>query len=106
MYVRKEAVLSSQIEGTQSLLQDLLAAEAQLYTPETPKDVEEVVVSVNEVRDVTGTSYPAANQLIERLVRIGILTEITGRSRNRRFRYDAYVELFDEHSADNGGPAR
>src|SRR6266545_6605613 len=28
MYVRKEAVLSSQIEGTQSSLQDLLAAEA------------------------------------------------------------------------------
>ncbi|WP_217433661.1 Fic/DOC family N-terminal domain-containing protein, partial [Caulobacter sp. S45] len=33
MYVRKEAVLSSQIEGTQSSLQDLLAAEAQLYAP-------------------------------------------------------------------------
>jgi len=30
MYVRKEAVLSSQIEGTQSSLQNLLAAEAQL----------------------------------------------------------------------------
>jgi hypothetical protein len=42
MYVRKEAVLSSQIEGTQSSLQDLLAAEAQLYTS-TPKDVDEVV---------------------------------------------------------------
>jgi Fic family protein len=28
MYVRKEAVLSSQIEGTQSSLQDLLSAEA------------------------------------------------------------------------------
>ncbi len=28
MYVRKEAVLSSQIEGTQSSLQDVLAAEA------------------------------------------------------------------------------
>ena len=30
MYVRKEAVLSSQIEGTQSSLQDLLAAEASM----------------------------------------------------------------------------
>ena len=30
MYVRKEAVLSSQIEGTQSSLQDLLAAEAKV----------------------------------------------------------------------------
>jgi Fic family protein len=43
MYVRKEAVLSSQIEGTQSSLQDLLAAEARLYMSDTPKDVEEVV---------------------------------------------------------------
>lgn len=43
MYVRKEAVLSSQIEGTQSSLQDLLAAEARMLTPDTPKDVDEVV---------------------------------------------------------------
>ena len=43
MYVRKEAVLSSQIEGTQSSLQDLLAAEANLLGGETPGDVGEVV---------------------------------------------------------------
>lgn len=42
MYVRKEAVLSSQIEGTQSSLQDLLAAEAQLFEPSLPRDVDEV----------------------------------------------------------------
>lgn len=42
MYVRKEAVLSSQIEGTQSSLQDLLAAEAHLLDPSAPRDVEEV----------------------------------------------------------------
>lgn len=43
MYVRKEAVLSSQIEGTQSSLQDLLAAEAQILAPDRPHDVAEVV---------------------------------------------------------------
>jgi len=43
MYVRKEAVLSSQIEGTESSLQDLLAAEAALLDPEAPQDVAEVV---------------------------------------------------------------
>jgi Fic family protein len=43
MYVRKEAVLSSQIEGTQSSLQDLLAAEAHILSPDTPRDVDEVV---------------------------------------------------------------
>src|SRR6266511_5445899 len=47
MYVRKEAVLSSQIEGTQSSLQDLLAAEAQVLTPERPRDVAEVINYVN-----------------------------------------------------------
>ncbi len=43
MYVRKEAVLSSQIEGTQSSLQDLLEAEAEILSPNQPKDVDEVV---------------------------------------------------------------
>ena len=43
MYVRKEAVLSSQIEGTQSSLQDLLAAEAHILSPDRPRDVDEVV---------------------------------------------------------------
>jgi Fic family protein len=43
MYVRKEAVLSSQIEGTQSSLQDLLSAEAKVFNPEQPHDVAEVL---------------------------------------------------------------
>ncbi|WP_114239766.1 Fic family protein [Dyella sp. C9] len=47
MYVRKEAVLSSQIEGTQSSLQDLLAAEAHILAPDRPRDVDEVVNYVN-----------------------------------------------------------
>ena len=43
MYVRKEAVLSSQIEGTQSSLQDVLAAEAKVLAADRPRDVNEVV---------------------------------------------------------------
>ena len=43
MYVRHEAVLSSQIEGTQSTLEDVLAYEAGALRDDTPKDVEEVV---------------------------------------------------------------
>ena len=43
MYVRHEAVLSSQIEGTQSTLEDVLAYEAEATHNDTPKDVEEVV---------------------------------------------------------------
>ncbi len=47
MYVRKEAVLSSQIEGTQSSLDDLLAAEARVLRSRRPDDVGEVVNYVN-----------------------------------------------------------
>lgn len=59
MYVRKEAVLSSQIEGTQSSLQDLLAAEARIFSRERPRDVDEVVnyvramnYGLNRLRDL------------------------------------------------------
>ena len=47
MYVRKEAVLSSQIEGTQSSLQDVLAAEAKIFSPNRPRDVREVINHVD-----------------------------------------------------------
>lgn len=42
MYVRREAALSSQIEGTQASLIDLLEFEAQAAEPERPADVEEI----------------------------------------------------------------
>jgi Fic family protein len=43
MYVRREAVLSSQIEGTQSTLDDVLAYEINSDRAKLPRDVEEVV---------------------------------------------------------------
>lgn len=43
MYVRKEAVLSSQIEGTQASLIDVLEFESQAVEPDNPHDVAEVV---------------------------------------------------------------
>ena len=43
MYVRHEAVLSSQIEGTQCTLEDVLEYEADASGREQPKDVGEVV---------------------------------------------------------------
>jgi Fic family protein len=43
MYVRQEAVLSSQIEGTHSTLEDVLQFEADARGRDLPKDVEEVV---------------------------------------------------------------
>ena len=52
------------------------------------------IVAVADVQQVTGTTYAAANNLAARLAELGILAEITGYSRNRRFRYEPYVRLF------------
>lgn len=57
------------------------------------------ILSVNDVRAVTGTTYASANVLVSRLVRAGVLEEMTGYARNRRFRYAPYIALFTE-----GGP--
>lgn len=43
MYVRKEAVLSSQIEGTRASINDLIKAEAEIFDSQGPADVFEVV---------------------------------------------------------------
>ncbi len=57
---------------------------------------EHPIVSVNEVRALIGTTYPAANDLVATLVRNGILEETTGQARNRRFMYQSYIRLFNE----------
>jgi hypothetical protein len=43
---------------------------------------------------LTGTSFAPANQLVARMTELGILREVTGNARNRRFRYEPYVRLF------------
>lgn len=63
------------------------------------------IVSVAEVRGLTATTYAAANVLVQRLCDEGILVEMTGYARNRRFRYNDYVALFSESApqqAENG----
>jgi len=43
MYIRKEATLSSQVEGTQATFSDLLKVEAKVEKAETHKDVDEIL---------------------------------------------------------------
>ena len=56
---------------------------------------EHPIVSAKQVQELLGTTFAAANQIVRRLVAIGILQEITGQARHRRFRYDPYIQLFD-----------
>jgi Fic family protein len=57
------------------------------------------IVAVEDVRRLTGTTYPAANELVKRFVDQKMLREITGHARHRRFRYDPYVRLFTDEEA-------
>lgn len=60
------------------------------------------ILSVKDVREITGNSFAAANNLVAKLSELGMLREITGQARNRRFRYEPYIRLFEEN---NGAPA-
>jgi len=56
-------------------------------------------MSVKDVQALLGTTFAGANQIVRRLTDLGVLSEVTGRSRHRRFRYDAYVKLFEDDAA-------
>jgi Fic family protein len=57
---------------------------------------ERPIVSIEDVRSIASVTYAAANDLVRRLVEHGVVVEMTGQRRHRRFRYDPYVRLFDE----------
>jgi len=54
------------------------------------------IVNVARVRKWLGITMQAANNIVNRLVDAGLLREITGYARNRRFRFDPYLRLFEE----------
>ncbi|MBW6493185.1 MAG: Fic family protein [Burkholderiaceae bacterium] len=54
------------------------------------------IVTVKDVENLIGTTYAGANSIVARLVRVGVLEEMTGFARNRRFRYAPYIALFNE----------
>jgi Fic family protein len=73
MYVRKEAVLSSMIEGTQSSLSDLLMFEFE-HQPGVPlDDVQEVsnyVAALNHGLKRLGEDFPLSLRLLKEIHRI------------------------------------
>lgn len=53
------------------------------------------LLTIRRAEKILGTSYVTAAKTVAELERLGILREVTGRSRNRRYRYDRYLALFD-----------
>jgi Fic family protein len=52
-------------------------------------------VTIRDVEKITGLKNPNAISLTNKMVGLGILKELTGRKRNKVFRYQDYVNLFD-----------
>ena len=83
MYVRREAVLSSQIEGTQSSLDDVLAFEADIPGVKQPTDIAETVnyvKAMNRGIQLLG-DLPLSGRLIREVHR-ELLTGVRGQERN------------------------
>ena len=58
-------------------------------------------VTVPQAREVIDMSYPVANDLVANFEELGLLEEVTGQKRNRRYRYKPYLELFGELAPEN-----
>jgi len=52
------------------------------------------VVSAADLEEQLGVSAPTAQALLKDLIRLGILTEITGQMRGRLYAFHAYLDLF------------
>lgn len=83
MYVRKEAVLSSQIEGTQSSLADVLEVEASVFDPHHPSDVGEVLNYVTAMNHglLRLQEIPLCIRLIKE-IHHALLHDVRGREKN------------------------
>lgn len=65
----------------------LLVLKSLQYTPFT---------TANQLVRQTNLSLPTVNRALEELIRLNILHEISGRSRNRVYRYTEYVAMLNE----------
>jgi len=72
MYIRKEATLSSQVEGTQATFADVLRAEAKVESLETRKDVDEILNYIKAMNHGLERleSLPLSLRLIKEIHRI------------------------------------
>lgn len=57
---------------------------------------ERPMLDVNLARERLGLSFATANKLVEQLERLGLVREVTGRRRDRIFRFKPYLDLFED----------
>ena len=54
------------------------------------------IVTIHRVTELIGTTKPTATKAVMALVGAGVMSETTGRKRDRAFTYDAYLDRLKE----------
>lgn len=54
------------------------------------------IVSIGDITKMMDTTFPTANTMCMKLVRLNILKEITGRPRSRMFVYKRYLDILKQ----------
>ncbi len=66
---------------------------------------ERPIVNVRMVEKELACSFAKANSLVNSFVKLGLLEEMTGWQRNRRYRFRPYLALFDAAPETDTTPA-
>jgi Fic family protein len=104
-YLRGVAQVAGEAAATAGKIVRLLEKHCQLITAQLKRTsgtalalledlFQRPVVTIRTVERLTGLSFGNAGKLVARLVEIGILAEMTGQQRRRRYRYSEYLSLF------------
>jgi Fic family protein len=64
---------------------------------------EKPMISIREAEQIMGVSYVTASSVIANMQKAGLLKEITGQKRNKVFRYEPYIDLFNRQSISRLG---
>ena len=58
------------------------------------------IITVNRASELLELPFSVVNVIIARFTELKILEEFTGRKRNRRYRYQEYLRLFDDEEVE------
>ncbi len=82
----------------EEMLQALRADRARGVVLEIVEDlIGYPLITISEAAALHNVTYPPAKQAVERLVRLGILREITGKSYGRLYACDKVFEILNRH---------
>ena len=103
MHVYKEATKSSNIEGTQTKIEEALQDEEEIKgmgsrSANALKLIDTMYqnpfTDITKTASIIGQSFPTAKTLIDSLVGKGILSEITGGRRGKKYVLSKYIKIF------------